>query len=45
MEGQTEDLSVFIEDINRIQLQNRLLILGLGSAGLSKKAGKRLCHI
>jgi hypothetical protein len=44
MEGQTEDLSVFIEHINRIQLQNRLLILGLGWAGLSKKAGKRLCH-
>jgi hypothetical protein len=45
MEGQTEDLSVFIEDINRIQLQNRLLILELGSAGLSKKAGKRPCNI
>ena len=44
MEGQTEDLGVFIEHINGIQWQNRLPILGLGPAGLSTKADKRLCH-
>jgi hypothetical protein len=44
MEGQTEDLGVIIEHINGFQVQNRLPILGFGSAGLSTNADKRLCH-